>query len=440
MQMRMRLRNRSLSNRRLFAVVAIPLVAVLALAGAAFAVTAVSSPTGNPFVVPGDSAGNPEAFTIVATGFNPGQLVFVDQCDGVAPTAAGWSAVANCDISQTTAAAIADGSGTATFLASDPNHSFVPFKGESPSSLFNCLAPNDPPLNPENQLTDFKNCKIKVSSNNNAATGDQTFLNIQLPDVPLATTTTTTTTVAPTTTTTTVAPTTTTTTVAPTTTTTTVAPTTTTTTVAPTTTTTTVAPTTTTTTVAPTTTTTTVAPTTTTTTVPPTTTTTTVPPTTTTTTVAPTTTTTTVRPTTTTTMRPTTTTTMKPTTTTTVHATTTTTVPQHCDDHGHDRDKRHGKDRYDPHHDSGRNCVPVCTKNDDRNRGRGHESLCLGHSNDHCRPFSDRVVKVHARTISDVVGNAPSRGGPGFGFIGLLSVLALAATGLGVNLRRRFRA
>ncbi len=179
-------------SRRVTVVLLASLLVVVS-AGVAFAAT-ITSPTGSPFVVPSDGNGNPVAFTVVASGFSPGQLVFIDQCDGVAPTAPGWSAVGNCDISQTTAAAIANASGVATFSASDPNHTFVPFKGESPSSLFNCLSPNDPPLNPENDLTDFRNCKIKVSSNNNASTGDQTFLNIQLPDTPAATTTTTSTT------------------------------------------------------------------------------------------------------------------------------------------------------------------------------------------------------------------------------------------------------
>ncbi|HEV7524792.1 MAG TPA: hypothetical protein VGP92_07495, partial [Acidimicrobiia bacterium] len=263
-------------------------VCLVGLAGMAFAST-ITQPSGSPFVVPGDASGNPTAFTVVATGFAPNALVNVEQCDGVDHTVSGWNPTTHCDLGSSPAPVLADGAGTATFSASDNNHAFTPFKGESPQSLFNCLSPNDPALSPSNGLTDYRNCQIRVSTNNTAVTADQSFLTIQLPDKTQATTTTTT--VAPTTTTTTVAPTTTTTTVAPTTTTTTVAPTTTTTTVAPTTTTTTVAPTTTTTTVAPTTTTTTVAPTTTTTTVAPTTTTTTVAPTTTTTTLAPTTTT-----------------------------------------------------------------------------------------------------------------------------------------------------
>ena len=175
-------------------------------------------------------------------GLRRTRSVSLEQCDGVAHTSPGWWPTTHCDLGSSQSPVLADGTGTATFLSTDPNHAFTPFKGESPQSLFNCLSPNDPALSPVNSLQDFRECQIRVSTSNTTVTADQSFLSIQLPDAVAATTTTTT--VAPTTTTTTVAPTTTTTTtVAPTTTTTTV-PTTTTTTVAPTTTTTTVAPTT----------------------------------------------------------------------------------------------------------------------------------------------------------------------------------------------------
>ena len=256
---------------------------VVGVASGSFA--AITSPSGSPFVVPGDASGDPQAFTVVANGFAPGVQVFVEQCDGVDPTTPGWSPLFDCDLGSSPSPAISDASGVATF-AVGTGQEFVPFKGESPQTLFNCLSPNG--TSPANGLIDYKNCRIRVSTNNGAVTGDQGFLLIQLPEAGAGTTTTqaptststspsiststSTTTVAPTTTTTTGASTTTT--IAPTTTTTTIAPTTTTTTVAPTTTTTaqattttTTAQATTTTTTAQATTTTTVAPTTTTTTV-----------------------------------------------------------------------------------------------------------------------------------------------------------------------------
>jgi hypothetical protein len=165
-------------------------VAVVATAGVAFAGT-ITTPTGNPFVVPGDASGNPVAFTIVATGYTPGTLVSVEQCDGVAPTAPGWGPTSNCDLATSPSPVLADGTGKATFTATDPNHGFTPFKGESPQSLFNCLSPNGPALSPSNGLPDYRNCKIRVSTSNNAITADQAFLNIQLPEAVGATTTTT---------------------------------------------------------------------------------------------------------------------------------------------------------------------------------------------------------------------------------------------------------
>jgi chitinase len=50
----------------------------------------------------------------------------------------------------------------------------------SPQGIFNCLSPNDPA--PSNGLPNFRNCQIRVSTSNSAATTDQVFLRIQLPD------------------------------------------------------------------------------------------------------------------------------------------------------------------------------------------------------------------------------------------------------------------
>lgn len=159
--------------------------------GIAFAGT-ITQPTGNPFVVPGNASGAPLPFTITASGFMPGSLVYVEQCDGTPATAQGWSPTANCDLGSSPAAAIVSGNGVATFAASDTNHAFHPFEGVSPQGLINCLSPHDP--SPNNGLPDFRTCQIRVSSNNSAITADQAFLPIQLPDtVPVTTTTTTTT-------------------------------------------------------------------------------------------------------------------------------------------------------------------------------------------------------------------------------------------------------
>ena len=150
------------------------LVMTLGPAGAAITV-----PTGNPFVVPG-VAGVPQAFTVTATGFTANSPVFVEQCDGVSPSAPGWTPTEHCDLGSSPSPAISNGSGVATFPANDLNLAFTPFKGASPQGLFNCLSPNQAALS--NGLPNDRNCKLRVSSNNTVTTGDQAFLNLQLPD------------------------------------------------------------------------------------------------------------------------------------------------------------------------------------------------------------------------------------------------------------------
>jgi hypothetical protein len=162
-------------------VVALTATALVAgVAGPAGAATAISSPTGNPFVVPGNAGGDPQPFNVTATGFPPATNVFIEQCDGTAPTTVGWDPTANCDLGSSPAAALSDGSGNVSFLTSDPNHAFHPFKGASPQGIFNCLSPNDPALN--NGLPTSRSCQIRVSTSNSVATTDQVFLKIQLPD------------------------------------------------------------------------------------------------------------------------------------------------------------------------------------------------------------------------------------------------------------------
>ena len=82
--------------RRIVAV----LLAVACLVGmlASTAGAAITTPGTSPFVVPGDAAGTPQAFTVVGTGFTPNSNVFVEQCDGVAPTAPGWTPTEHCDL------------------------------------------------------------------------------------------------------------------------------------------------------------------------------------------------------------------------------------------------------------------------------------------------------------------------------------------------------
>src|SRR6476619_676034 len=103
------------SSRRLMVVAGGAAICLVALAGIAFA--SITTPSGSPFMVPGDASGNPLPFTVVATGFAPNALVSLEQCDGVAPSAPGWTPTTHCDLGSSQSPVLADGTGTATFLA-----------------------------------------------------------------------------------------------------------------------------------------------------------------------------------------------------------------------------------------------------------------------------------------------------------------------------------
>jgi Calx-beta domain len=171
-------------RRLLFAAVLIgtTIATIGAGSGPASAATSITAPTANPFTVPGDAGGLPLPFTVSASGFAASTNVFIEQCDGVSPTAVGWDPTTNCDLGSSPAPVVSDGSGNVSFLESDANHAFHPFKGASPQGLFNCLSPNDP--SPNNGLPDYRNCQFRVSTNNTASTSDQLMRTIFLPDDP----------------------------------------------------------------------------------------------------------------------------------------------------------------------------------------------------------------------------------------------------------------
>jgi hypothetical protein len=140
------------------------------------AAAAIVQPSTNPVVVAVAPARAPAPITIEASGFAPRALVYVEQCDGVAPGAPQWSPTVHCDLGSSPSPAIADDDGHATFSSSDPNHAFRPFVGESPQSLFNCLAPAQRP--PANGLATSAKCNIRVSTSNTSVTSDQTFVDM----------------------------------------------------------------------------------------------------------------------------------------------------------------------------------------------------------------------------------------------------------------------
>ena len=95
-------------NLRVMVVAIAAVVALASVASDAWASTIKLNPSAVPFVVPGDSAGNPTASTVTASGFTPGAQVFVEQCDGVDPSTFGWSPTADCDLGTSPSPATAE--------------------------------------------------------------------------------------------------------------------------------------------------------------------------------------------------------------------------------------------------------------------------------------------------------------------------------------------
>ena len=168
---------RSRRSRRCLAVF-IAFAVFVGVPGVVSAAT-ISTPSSEPFVVPADDAGRPLSFEVVASGYEPGVRVFVEQCDGLAPSAPGWTPLEHCDNATAPAAVEVGADGSARFSAKDPNFAFTPFTGKSPQGLFNCLAPGQPSLS--NGLPDFFNCRIRVASDTLEVTADQAFRAIRVP-------------------------------------------------------------------------------------------------------------------------------------------------------------------------------------------------------------------------------------------------------------------
>jgi len=164
------------------AAIAIATLFTSLFATAAGAAPSIGEPHGSPYVVKLDAQGKPVPFTVVAKGFPPGSLVYVEQCNGRPPTAPNWLPTRDCDIGSSPAAAIADATGTARFPAGDLNHGFPAFVGLGPEGLFHCLTPDAKPT--DDGLAYYRTCQIRVSSNNNVSTTDQVFQPIAFGSVP----------------------------------------------------------------------------------------------------------------------------------------------------------------------------------------------------------------------------------------------------------------
>ena len=110
-----------------------------------------------------------------ASGFQPGQQVFVEQCDGNALTTPNWTPNIDCDVGTSPAPVFTPPSGVVVFDASDLNHRFTPVKGLSPEGNFACFTDISPKGVPH-----FDSCKVRISTNNTQATKDQIFIDIVL--------------------------------------------------------------------------------------------------------------------------------------------------------------------------------------------------------------------------------------------------------------------
>ena len=84
---------------------------VVALAGVPVSADIIQ-PSSTPYQAQYKDAAHPEqglaAFTVIATGFTPGQQVFVEECDGNATTVANWDPAINCDSGSSPAPVVAD--------------------------------------------------------------------------------------------------------------------------------------------------------------------------------------------------------------------------------------------------------------------------------------------------------------------------------------------
>jgi hypothetical protein len=150
---------------------------VLAWSARAGAATSVTEPAGNPIHVAVDARGVPVPFTVVATGFKPGTLVYVEQCDGRPTTAPNWLPTRDCDIGTSPASVIVDPAGRVQFTEGDRNHGFHPFLGTGPETLFSCLRVNAA-VSSKSLVPEYRNCQIRVSTSNYQATDDQVMVPI----------------------------------------------------------------------------------------------------------------------------------------------------------------------------------------------------------------------------------------------------------------------
>jgi hypothetical protein len=186
-------------------------VALLSTASPAFAGT-FTQPTSNPFTVPvvqsGAQAGTPLTFPVAGTGYPATQAVFIEICDGLPSSNPNWDPTINCDLATSPAPSNASSTGAVSWPATNASLSIVDFRGQSPQAQFNCVAqedvPSGTPTFPDGGLNldgvnggltkngetiaqgveSWTNCQLRMSSSNQAATTDQAFITLTIPNTP----------------------------------------------------------------------------------------------------------------------------------------------------------------------------------------------------------------------------------------------------------------
>jgi len=178
-------------------------------ASPAFAST-ISNPNTNPFTVsectnPAASSGTcdntyadnnvgaPVAFQVNGTGV-AGKTYFLEICDGKSPSSVGFNANTDCDSGTATTGHVAQSDGTIPGWA--PGNTFDEvgvFRGQSPSDLFNCLAPGDvaasgttlagEPI--DSSKPSWTNCQMRLAQNTTTLNaGDDSYLTLSIPNQP----------------------------------------------------------------------------------------------------------------------------------------------------------------------------------------------------------------------------------------------------------------
>ncbi len=138
-----------------------------------------NSPTDPDGAGPLPAGWTPASFDFTASGFPAGSTVFAQICDGADPAAAGWDPIEHCDAGTSPSGGLVDASGNFTFSVANENYRLPMFRGDSPSGVFQCVAPGETLPN-ESEIPVWDNCKVRVTSFTLAVTADQGFLPYRL--------------------------------------------------------------------------------------------------------------------------------------------------------------------------------------------------------------------------------------------------------------------